>query len=75
MIDSEFHDNESSVTDTFPWPPRPDESALDAAARTWKESVFQPKSFFARMPLEYDFGWVLGYYLIVGVLTAGISLF
>ena len=27
------------------------------------------------MPTEFDFGWVLGYYLIVGVVAAGISLF
>lgn len=75
MIDSEFQENVSPAADNFPWPPRNDGSVLDALARTWKESVFEPKSFFARMPHEFDFGWVLGYYLVVGVLAAGISLF
>ncbi len=27
------------------------------------------------MPTEFDFGWVLSYYLIIGVVAAGISLF
>lgn len=74
MIDSEFQAT-SSESEHFPWPPRENDSVLDALARTWKDSVFQPKSFFASMPREYDFGWVLAYYLLIGVVTAGISLF
>jgi hypothetical protein len=75
VTESEFQAETSLPTETFPWPPREGESVLDALAATWKESVFQPAAFFRRMPGEYDFGWVLGYYLIIGVIGAGISLF
>ena len=27
------------------------------------------------MPREFDFGWVFGYYIVIGVVAAGISLF
>ena len=74
MIESEFQ-AEPSPTPEFPWPPREDESVLTALATTWQESVFHPTDFFRRMPREFDFGWVLGYYLIVGVVAAGIGLF
>lgn len=74
MIESEFQENVQPST-PFPWPPPENEPVLEALVRTWKESVFQPKSFFARMPREFGFGWVLVYYLIIGVLSAGISLF
>ncbi len=74
MIESEFQENVQPST-PFPWPPPENESVLEALVRTWKESVFEPKSFFARMPREFGFGWVIVYYLIIGVLSAGISLF
>ncbi len=74
MIESEYQENVQPSA-PFPWPPPENESVLEALARTWKESVFEPKSFFARMPREFGFGWVLVYYLIIGVLSAGISLF
>jgi hypothetical protein len=75
VIDSEFQAESSSQPPDFPWPPRADDSAVEALATTWRESVFHPASFFRRMPREFDFGWVLGYYLIIGVVGAGISLF
>jgi hypothetical protein len=75
VIDSEFQAEPSSQPPDFPWPPRAHDSAVEALATTWQESVFQPASFFRRMPREFDFGWVLAYYLIVGVIVAGISLF
>jgi hypothetical protein len=74
VIESEFQ-AEPSPTPEFPWPPREDDSVLTALATTWKESVFHPTDFFRRMPREFDFGWVLGYYLIVGVAAAGLTLF
>lgn len=74
MID-DFQADPSSPTAEFPWPPRADDSVINALATTWKQSVFQPADFFRRMPREFDFGWVLGYYLIVGVVAGGISLF
>ncbi|MGQ0814584.1 MAG: YIP1 family protein [Gemmatimonadota bacterium] len=42
---------------------------------TWREAVFQPTSFFQRMPREDGFGAVLMYYLVLGVIVAGINLF
>lgn len=74
MID-DFQAEPRSPTAQFPWPPREDDSVINALATTWKESVFQPASFFRAMPREFDFGWVLGYYLLVGVAAGGISLF
>jgi hypothetical protein len=75
VIDSEYQPELSNNTPPFPWPPREGASPLDALAATWKESVFHPSPFFRRMPREFDFGWVLAYYLIVGVIAGGISLF
>ncbi len=75
MIESEFPAEPSPPSVEFPWPPREDDNVLNALATTWKESVFHPSSFFRRMPREFDFGWVLGYYLIIGVVAGGISLF
>jgi hypothetical protein len=75
VIESEFQEVPSPPAPDFPWPPREDDSVLNALATTWKQSVFHPANFFRRMPREFDFGWVLGYYLIFGVLSAGISLF
>lgn len=75
MIDSDNSTVSSDTSPDFPWPPRPHESILDAAATTWKDSVFHPASFFRRMPREFDFGWVLGYYVVVGVLGWGLGLF
>ena len=75
MTESDYQAELSSPTQDFPWPPREDDSIPNSLATTWKESVFHPTDFFRRMPTEFDFGWVLGYYLIVGVVAAGISLF
>ena len=75
MIDSEYQPELNDNTSSFPWPPRDGDSAIDALATTWKESVFHPTEFFRRMPREFDFGWVLGYYLIIGVAAGGASLF
>lgn len=63
-----------SVT-TFPWPPRGDANPLDALTTTWREVVFHPTSFFRNMPREDDYGAVIAYYLIIGVVVAGIRLF
>jgi hypothetical protein len=75
VIDSDLQSDSSTDISSFPWPPRENESVPDALATTWKESVFQPASFFRLMPREFDFGWVLGYYMLVGMVAAGITLF
>ena len=63
------------TAEPFPWPPREGDSALEAFVTTWRESVFHPTSFFRRMPREENYGSVILYYIIIGVLAAGIHLF
>jgi hypothetical protein len=75
VIESDDPVTSSDTPPDFPWPPRENESLLDAAAMTWKESVFHPTSFFRRMPRESSLGWALGYYLVMGIIGAGLSLF
>lgn len=59
----------------FPWPPSEGASVIDAFATTWRESVFHPSRFFARMPAESPLGSALLYYLILGIAVAAIGLF
>jgi hypothetical protein len=75
VIESEFSAESSPPSSEFPWPPREDDSVPNSLAATWQQSVFHPAWFFRRMPREFDFGWVLGYYIIIGVAAGGISLF
>lgn len=60
---------------SFPWPPPADESPLVALFRTWRESVFDPSRFFRAMPTTGSILPALLYYLIVGVVVAGFSLY
>ena len=66
---------ELATPERFPWPPREDVSAFDAFTETWRESCFHPTSFFRRMPRSGNYGAVLTYYLVLGVVAAGIELF
>ena len=75
MIESNDPVISSETPPDFPWPPRENIPFLDAVAMTWKESVFQPASFFRRMPREISFGAALGYYMMMGIIGAGLSLF
>jgi hypothetical protein len=67
--------HESPLDTTFPWPPAPGTSAFDALIATWKQSCLHPTSFFQRMPREDDYGLVILYYLVIGIVVAGIELF
>jgi hypothetical protein len=67
--------HESPLDTTFPWPPASGTSAFDAFIATWKQSCFRPTSFFQRMPREDDYGWVIAYYLVIGIVVSGIELF
>jgi len=64
-----------TLDDSFPWPPRPGSSPLDAFFATWTEVCFHPTSFYRRMPREDPYVPVIIYYLIVGVIAAGVRLF
>lgn len=59
----------------FPWPPPEGRSAIEALVDTWRTSVFQPTRFFRAMPTPDSVGPAVVYYLIVGVLSVGLSLF
>jgi hypothetical protein len=59
----------------FPWPPGEGEGVLAAAGRTWFESVFEPTSFFRRMPPDARVGPTLPWFIGVTILAAGIQLF
>lgn len=59
----------------FPWPPPPDRPLLDALAETWRASLFEPRDFFARMPVRGPLGAALLYFLVVGVAAQGVRLF
>lgn len=59
----------------FPWPPAEGESAAGAFGETWKSSTFDPGAFYARVPRAGGTGAAVLYYLVVGILVAGVSLF
>ncbi len=60
---------------TFPWPPGPRLSLLDALGETIRLSLFEPTRFFRAMPLSSSLGAALVYYVLMGVAGAGIMLF
>lgn len=59
----------------FPWPPQSGEPFTEAAGRTWRQSVFQPASFFREMPRGSAARAALLYYVMLGILVEGIHLF
>ncbi|MGQ0562273.1 MAG: YIP1 family protein [Gemmatimonadota bacterium] len=67
--------NDAAAERPFPWPPCPGASALEAFVTTWREACFRPTSFFRRMPPDDSTRAVLVYYLVLGVIVAGINLF
>lgn len=66
---------DTTPNDFFPWPPSPGASPTEAFFTTWKEVCFHPAAFFRHMPREDRYGAVLVYYLIIGVVGAGVQLF
>jgi hypothetical protein len=61
--------------DTFPWPPREGEPVLGALGETWKSATFEPSRLFRGIPREGGTAPAILYYLIIGILVAGASLF
>lgn len=59
----------------FPWPPPDDGPILTALGATWKGATLDPGRFFADTPREGGTGAALVYYLAIGILVAGASLF
>ena len=76
MTESWEFDTEQALTpDRFPWPPSEEGPILTAFAATWKGATFDPGSFFARTPRDGGTGAALLYYLAIGILVAGATLF
>lgn len=57
------------------WPPPPGVPLLDAVVRAWKESVFTPVRFFPQLGHEQRLAPSLWYYIAVGLIASGITLF
>lgn len=73
--ESEPRDHRPADSPTrFPWPPT-DDSVLGGFGETWKSASLEPGRFFAAMPRDSGTGPALLYYLVVGILVAGVALF
>lgn len=59
----------------FPWPPPEEGPVLAALGATWKGATFDPSRFFARTPRNGGTGAAMIYYLALGILVAGTTLF
>src|SRR5690606_32765150 len=57
------------------WPPSPDAPLLDSVAQAWKESVFTPGRFFPQLSREQPLGPSIWYYIALGIIASGITLF
>lgn len=66
---------EATAPAGFPWPPEQDAPVVMALGETWKSATFDPGSFFRRMPPKPGVGPAILYYLVLGILVAGVSLF
>jgi hypothetical protein len=70
-----FRHDDDTAEPPFPWPPPRDEPVLAAFGQTWKEASFDPGRFFRRLPRTGGTGPAVLYYLVIGILVAGASLF
>ncbi len=59
----------------FPWPPREGTGAVAAFAETLRDATFRATRFFRRLPRDGGTAAPIVYYLILGVLVAGVQLF
>lgn len=66
---------EAAERGAFPWPPAEDGAILAGFGETWRSATFDPGSFFRRLPASGDVGAALLYYLVLGILLAGVGLF
>jgi len=68
-------DTQTTPEPGFPWPPPEDGPILGAVGATWKGATFDPGRFFAGTPRDDGTGPALLYYLALGILVAGATLF
>lgn len=62
-------------TPSFPWPPGDNDSIVARFGETWRSATFDPAAFFRRVPRDNGTGAAVLYYLVIGVLVAGATLF
>jgi hypothetical protein len=70
-----WEQRQPAVTAGFPWPPAEDAPILAAFGETWKSASFDPRSFFRLIPRQGGTGAAFLYYVVVGMLVRGASLF
>jgi hypothetical protein len=70
-----WNQQDPAVAAAFPWPPGDDDSILAAFGETWKSAAFDPRAFFRLIPRHGGTGAAFLYYLMLGMLVAGASLF
>lgn len=76
LFDPIFDDEPSDEpVATFPWPPRSDESSIDALGRTWSGALFHPARFFSSMPIDASLAPAVVFLLIATYAGAGVNLF
>lgn len=71
----EYTDDPEPAPTPFPWPPPENGPILTALGATWKGATFNPSRFFADTPRNNGTGAALVYYLGLGILVAGTTLF
>lgn len=59
----------------FPWPPGEGDPVVARFGETWRSATFDPTAFFRRIPRSHGTGAAVLYYLVLGVLVAGVTLF
>ncbi len=70
-----WHHTAVEESAAFPWPPAEGGGVLGGLVDTWRAATFDPGAFFRRVPRVGGTGAALLYYLVIGVLVAGASLF
>lgn len=71
----EYGEDRDLVPEGFPWPPPDDGPILAAFGAAWKGATFDPGNFFRQTPRDGGTGAALIYFLAIGILLAGATLF
>lgn len=71
----EYLDVQEEKSGGFPWPPLEGAPIVAALGQTWKSSTFDPSVFFRQIPRDGGTGPAVIYYMVVGMLVAGATLF
>lgn len=58
-----------------PWPPPADAPLIDSVVAAWRDSVLAPRRFYGALAHDTTLWPSILYYLVLGILVAGITLF